>query len=140
MTMNLTLSVERHGVAWTDTVTNLSDRPTSMQMLYHVNFGPPLLGAGAEVVAPVDEIVPRDAVAEADIAINKAIDRGQDAAALRAYRDELRNITGGLLLNACDSRCRQRSITGGLLLSARGPPTWLAPTTAAPEGWGARLR
>ena len=57
MTMNLTLSVERHGVAWTDTVTNLSDRPTSMQMLYHVNFGPPLLGAGAEVVAPVDEIV-----------------------------------------------------------------------------------
>ena len=68
MTMSLTLSVERHGVAWTDTVTNLSDRPTSMQMLYHVNFGPPLLGAGAEVVAPVDEIVPRDAVAAADIA------------------------------------------------------------------------
>jgi hypothetical protein len=68
MTTSLTLHADRHRVSWTDSVKNISDRPTTIQMLYHVNFGPPLLGAGAEVVAPVDEIVPRDAVAAADIA------------------------------------------------------------------------
>jgi hypothetical protein len=35
-------------------------------------------------------------LAAADIAINKATDRGQDPAPMRAYRDELRNITAGL--------------------------------------------
>ena len=68
MTTVMTLSVDREGVAWTDTVTNLSDRPATMQMLYHVNLGPPLLAKGARLVAPVAEIAPRDAVAAADVA------------------------------------------------------------------------
>ena len=67
MTTSLTLRADRPGIAWTDTVTNLSGRPTTMQMLYHVNLGPPLLGAGAEVVAAVAELAPRDAAAVADV-------------------------------------------------------------------------
>ncbi|MFN7812096.1 MAG: DUF4432 family protein, partial [Planctomycetia bacterium] len=67
MTTSLTLHADRQRVAWTDTVRNLSDRPATMQMLYHVNFGPPLLGPGAEVVAPVAELAPRDAAAVADL-------------------------------------------------------------------------
>ena len=68
MTTTLTMSVGRAGIEWTDTVTNLSDRPATMQMLYHVNVGPPILGAGAEVVAPIAEIAPRDPGAAADVA------------------------------------------------------------------------
>ena len=68
MTTTLTMSVDRPGLAWSDSVTNLSDRPCTMQMLYHVNIGPPVLGSGAEVVAAVDEIAPRDAGAAADVA------------------------------------------------------------------------
>ena len=64
----LVLAADRPRIAWTDTVTNLSERPTTMQLLYHVNFGPPLLGAGAEVVAAIDELAPRDAVAVPDVA------------------------------------------------------------------------
>jgi hypothetical protein len=67
MTTSLTLRADRPGIAWTDTVTNLSGRPTTMQMLYHVNLGPPLLGAGAEVVAAVAELAPRDAAAAPDV-------------------------------------------------------------------------
>ncbi len=67
METRLVLDASRHRIAWTDTVTNLSDRPTTMQMLYHVNMGPPMLGAGAEVVAAIDELAPRDAHAAADI-------------------------------------------------------------------------
>jgi hypothetical protein len=67
METSLVLSADRPRIAWTDTVTNLSARPASMQLLYHVNLGPPLLGAGAEVVAAIDELAPRDATAAADV-------------------------------------------------------------------------
>jgi hypothetical protein len=67
MKTRLTLSADRPRIAWTDTVTNLSERPATMQLLYHVNLGPPLLGAGAELVAAIDELAPRDATAAADV-------------------------------------------------------------------------
>jgi len=67
MKTQLTVQADRPRVAWTDTVENLSDRATTMQMLYHVNFGPPLLGAGAELVADVEEVAPRDAAAVGDV-------------------------------------------------------------------------
>jgi hypothetical protein len=67
MTTSLTLHADRQRVSWTDTVKNISDRPATMQMLYHVNFGPPLLGPGAELVAAVDELAPRDAGAAGDV-------------------------------------------------------------------------
>jgi hypothetical protein len=31
-----------------------------MQSLYHINFGPPLLGHGAQFIAPVKKVAPRD--------------------------------------------------------------------------------
>ncbi len=43
-----------------DTIENLSASPTDIQMLYHINVGPPLLGPGASVVAPVKTLVPRN--------------------------------------------------------------------------------
>jgi GNAT superfamily N-acetyltransferase len=52
----------------TDTITNLLSRPSEAQLLYHVNFGPPLLEAGARVHVPVAEVAPRDAAAAAGIA------------------------------------------------------------------------
>jgi len=67
MTTSLTLQADRHRVAWTDSVKNISDRPMTMQMLYHVNFGPPLLGPGAELVTAIEELAPRDAAAVADV-------------------------------------------------------------------------
>jgi len=66
MTTTLTLHAQTGRLEWTDAVENRSDRPTTIQMLYHVNLGPPLLGAGAEVVAPLAELAPRDAAAAAD--------------------------------------------------------------------------
>ena len=68
METTLVLSADRPRIAWTDTVTNRSARPATIQLLYHVNLGPPLLGAGAEVVAAIDELAPRDAGAVADVA------------------------------------------------------------------------
>lgn len=43
-----------------DEITNLSASPVEVQMLYHMNFGLPLLDAGSQVVAPIKELVPRN--------------------------------------------------------------------------------
>lgn len=43
-----------------DEITNLSASPAEVQLLYHMNFGLPLLDAGSQVVAPVKELVPRN--------------------------------------------------------------------------------
>ena len=43
-----------------DEVRNRSGDEATIQMLYHVNFGPPILEPGAEVVLPFSELAPRD--------------------------------------------------------------------------------
>lgn len=43
-----------------DVIHNRSDRAGEFQLLYHWNFGPPYLGAGASFHAPVETLAPRD--------------------------------------------------------------------------------
>ncbi len=45
-------------VVISDRVVNRGARPAEMQMLYHVNLGPPFLEAGSRVLAPVREVAP----------------------------------------------------------------------------------
>lgn len=60
MTTTITTKLGKKSFTVSDEVENFSASPTSMQMLYHVNFGLPLLDAGSRVVAPVKTIVPRN--------------------------------------------------------------------------------
>ena len=46
-----------------DEVTNISAEPGELELLYHINFGVPLVSPGAKVVLPVKRLAPRDAVA-----------------------------------------------------------------------------
>lgn len=48
------------GIEWVDEVTNELSTPATVQLLYHVNVGGPVLGAGARVVAPIATVVPKD--------------------------------------------------------------------------------
>ena len=50
-----------------DEITSLSAEPSELELLYHVNFGPPLLTPGAKVVVPIKKLAPRDAVAKANL-------------------------------------------------------------------------
>ncbi len=52
--------VNRPTIDCTDVVTNQRSQRASMQMLYHINLGRPLLENGAKVVAALDEIAPRN--------------------------------------------------------------------------------
>lgn len=44
----------------TDTVTNLGNNPQEHEMLYHINYGAPILEEGARLVAPFKQVAPRD--------------------------------------------------------------------------------
>lgn len=51
-----------------DTLTNRSAYESEFQILYHVNYGPPLLGAGAHFSAAVRRVTPFNARAAEDVA------------------------------------------------------------------------
>ncbi|XZE32499.1 aldose 1-epimerase family protein [Pirellulaceae bacterium SH501] len=44
----------------TDTVTNLRSTPTTMQLLYHINLGQPIVQAGTTIEAAYKSLCPRD--------------------------------------------------------------------------------
>ena len=50
-----------------DVVENLGACPSELELLYHCNYGRPLLGDGARLVAPVKYLCPRDAHAQEDL-------------------------------------------------------------------------
>ncbi len=60
MTTTIEARVGESTIAIRDTISNLSASPTEAQMLYHINFGPPLLAEGSQVVAAAKTVVPRN--------------------------------------------------------------------------------
>jgi galactose mutarotase-like enzyme len=68
MVSTVTTRLGRPGMTVTDTITNLSAEQSELELLYHINFGPPLLGPGAKVVLPVAKVAPRDQVAVGNLA------------------------------------------------------------------------
>ena len=66
LTITLKLQLEKHAISLSDQVTNLGATDCGMQMLYHINFGHPVLNPGAELILPVKQMAPRDLEAARD--------------------------------------------------------------------------
>lgn len=68
--LETTITTKKDSLALTitDVVTNHSAKPAAMQLLYHVNFGDPILQGGSKFVAPVQRVSPRDARARDGLA------------------------------------------------------------------------
>ncbi len=61
LTSTIKTKVDEASLSIHDEVENYSASPAEVQMLYHVNFGDPLLDAGSQFVAPIKTVVPRNA-------------------------------------------------------------------------------
>ena len=68
MVSTITTTVGRPGLTVIDEVTNLSAEPGELELLYHINFGTPLLEPGSKLVAPAAKVAPRDEVAVGNVA------------------------------------------------------------------------
>lgn len=61
LTSTLTVHPNERHFTVSDEVTNLSSSTADCQLMYHYNVGLPVLSEGAQVVAPIRELAPRDA-------------------------------------------------------------------------------
>lgn len=77
-----------------DEFVNVTDRPTELEVLYHWNFGPPHLDEGARFVAPMDQVVPRDARAVEGLAAYDVYGPPEPGFAEQAYFCSLRAEAG----------------------------------------------
>lgn len=68
-----------------DRVVNLGFRTEPLMMLYHFNFGYPLLQEGTEIVAPLQRATPRDARAAAGLADHFRVEAPQAGFAEQVY-------------------------------------------------------
>ena len=64
----LVIHLDEAAIDIRDQIENVSASPGEAQMLYHANFGEPLLDAGARFVAPIKTLVPRNERAAGGIA------------------------------------------------------------------------
>ena len=62
LTTSLSTRLGAQEFTWHDRVENIGGTPATMQMLYHVNIGQPLLDPGAQLLAPVRRLAPRDQI------------------------------------------------------------------------------
>lgn len=60
LTTTISTKVGEPSLRIRDEVENFSGSPAEMQLLYHINFGRPLLDPGSRFVAPVKTVVPRN--------------------------------------------------------------------------------
>ncbi len=77
-----------------DEFVNLKEQPVEMQILYHWNFGPPFLDAGARFVAPVKSVTPRDRRAQEGLGRYDVYDGPQPGFAEQAYFLEMHGKPG----------------------------------------------
>ena len=68
LTTTITTKLGEPRLSITDQVENFSGSAAEAQLLYHINFGQPLLDPGSRLVAAVRKVVPRDARAAEGIA------------------------------------------------------------------------
>ena len=61
LTTEISTEIGSRALTIDDEVQNLAATPQEMQLLYHCNFGSPLLEEGARFVAPLAQVKPRDA-------------------------------------------------------------------------------
>jgi hypothetical protein len=72
-----------------DEFVNLKEQPVEMQILYHWNFGPPFLDAGARLFAPTKSLTPRDKRAQEGLVRYDVFEGPQPGFAEQVYYFEL---------------------------------------------------
>lgn len=64
LTTTISTQIGSNELTIQDRVTNLNKTPAELELLYHCNYGSPILEEGARIVAPFKAVAPRDARAQ----------------------------------------------------------------------------
>ena len=96
-----------NSIQFHDELTNLSEYKREYQMIYHANFGRPILEAGAQFVAPVQALWPLDDYAAQDLEayqgyLGPTADFGEQVYCMELAADD-EGLTSTLLHNSAES-------------------------------------
>jgi len=135
MTSTITTKFGSKSFTVRDEVENFSASPTAMQMLYHVNFGLPLLDGGSRVVAPVQTIVPRNPRAAGGIKSWDSYSAPEPGFEEQVYFFELHAGEGGQTRTLLKNAHATRGVS--LVFNKQQLPyfTLWKNTTGAPDGY-----
>ena len=117
-----------------DDVTNDLSRPASMQLLYHINIGSPVLGEGAKLLAPIDSLAPKDALSAGEIEHWNEFTGPQDGYAERVYFAQLRSDDASLSTVMLRSADHERALA--LTINTNGLPRFILWKNTAAESDG----
>jgi hypothetical protein len=93
----ISTTIGKPEMVFDDQITNMSDAPQEMQLLYHTNFGTPLLGAGAQFVAPIKQVAPMNAGSVGDLAEwNRYSGPHASGYAAKVFNMQLQSDAGGM--------------------------------------------
>jgi hypothetical protein len=90
-----------------DDVTNDLSQPATMQLLYHINVGEPVLGEGAVLEAPLESLAPKDTLSAGEIQKWNEFGPPEDGYGERVYFARLRADDASMtsaMLRSPDSR------------------------------------
>jgi hypothetical protein len=139
MTSSITTQLGEPALDLRDEVENFSGSPTEMQILYHINFGQPLLDPGSRFVAPVKTVVPRDPRAAEGIATWDQYAPEEPGYAEQVYFLELQAEEDGRTQTLLRNGQGTRGVT--VHVNTRQLPcyTLWKNTTAGPDGYATGL-
>lgn len=95
LTTSITTTPGSNSLKILDMIENLRSVPDEMQILYHCNYGKPILEEGARFIAPIKRIAPRDEVAMKDMDSFNVFGPPEKGFVERVYFMELRGDRGG---------------------------------------------
>ena len=118
-----------------DTLTNRSAFESEFQLLYHVNYGPPLLEAGARFSAPIRRVTPFNARAAEDVATY-----AQYAGPVRGFIEQVYNLhpfadADGRSVVMLSNAARDRAVSMGFGVAELPYVTLWKNLTALEEGY-----
>lgn len=117
-----------------DDVTNDLSKPATMQLLYHINVGAPVLSAGAKLEAPIEVLAPKDTLSAGEIEQWNEFDGPQEGYAERVYFARLRgddaNLTTAML------RSPEGDCGFGITFNVKGLPRFVLWKNTAAESDG----
>jgi galactose mutarotase-like enzyme len=118
-----------------DTLTNRSAFESEFQILYHVNYGPPLLGAGARFSAPLQRVTPFNAHAAKDVDTYS-----EYAGPVRGFIEQVYNLqpfadSSGRSMVMLSNASRDRAVTMAFAVAELPYVTLWKNLTALEEGY-----
>jgi galactose mutarotase-like enzyme len=118
-----------------DALTNRSAFESEFQILYHVNYGPPLLGAGAHFSAPLQRVTPFNARAAEDVATYS-----EYAGPVRGFIEQVYNLhpfsdAEGRSVVMLSNAGRDRAVSMGFAVAELPYVTLWKNLTALEEGY-----